>query len=481
MRTLLVIALLLLSRNILSQPITIEIPESQIANGVAVDDSTFLVRVNHLPVSKQVIYKLNLNGDVLWSYGLQSTITHHVTTIPHNCELPLTPDGGCIFVHGIQNSQLSFSKINVDGHTVWNRTINVGYNNRSLVQTLPTSDGGVIVFYIYITGSMHSAGTLLRINSLGDSVASKSFFTGSPWNGSWDLMAESDSTFLFAAKSLLRLDLNFNQIDSFEISVARFIGDDADSITFVTGESGIGKIDKAFTQMRRIQYPNYINILDARRSSIHSDEYYLLGMDSDFVFLHKVDHNFESLRSYAFDIPYVNQHAFGLKILRADSIIIISTNTNYVVDNSSILISDENQNFCEGFNRPLTIELDTVETVQPGTTMYNLNTLISYSTASYNVLGGANLSNSCSPVGVTATELPDISIYPNPFNNEVHIDLSGLKVSVKLWSNRGELLLNQYCEGNCRINADSFEAGLYLLQVCLDGKPVMSKKLMRLE
>ena len=268
MRKLIAAVFFLLSHWLHGQPITIEIPESEILLGTHIDDTTFLVIVNHFNPPKSVIYKLNQQGDTIWIMQMNpgSASYGYDTQIPNYSEWPLTNDSGFIFIGG----SFRASKIDNNGNLIWTKGIAPVYTPPlPLIKTLSTRDGGALISFLYTPTNIFYA-TLLKIDENGDSVSCKDFFVGNPYI-SWDLMEESDSTYLFSADGFVRLDSNFNQVDSFNAVGGRFIDMDGDSITIV-GYNVISRMDKAITNQRLVWYPPSIKILDAKKSGLNNGD-----------------------------------------------------------------------------------------------------------------------------------------------------------------------------------------------------------------
>jgi len=85
----------------------------------------------------------------------------------------------------------------------------------------------------------------------------------------------------------------------------------------------------------------------------------------------------------------------------------------------------------------------------------------------------AEVENACNPVGINENTLfSNVSIYPNPSNGLINIDLGSLKdVSIKVLSVRGQLI---YYKKNIDTPIYQFELdaapGIYILELSAEGE-----------
>ena len=94
-------------------------------------------------------------------------------------------------------------------------------------------------------------------------------------------------------------------------------------------------------------------------------------------------------------------------------------------------------------------------------TSYIALPLVNYATAINEVQAAANM----------------ISVYPNPASHQVWVNTGTAKGEIKLYDMNGQLLLNQYTNGNTNaVDVNNFAAGVYLLKV-ETAKGIFTQKL----
>jgi hypothetical protein len=92
-----------------------------------------------------------------------------------------------------------------------------------------------------------------------------------------------------------------------------------------------------------------------------------------------------------------------------------------------------------------------------------------------------NCNNFCSTVGIEKNSLSNLTLYPNPTNGNITIDLGETKINVKakLTNSVGQVVLTQNLGSTNFINLDlESSSGIYFLQIEADGE-IITKKIIK--
>jgi hypothetical protein len=123
-------------------------PGSQIMGvcGKMVDDNSFIVQAQTND-DKIVIAKFNLNGDSLWTYITEGTISTNGYFHLANRQLTITKDKGCVFTSNGNFGEFNFTKIDSLGNFQWSHKQTMNSDEFFVDRILETSDSGFIVLY----------------------------------------------------------------------------------------------------------------------------------------------------------------------------------------------------------------------------------------------------------------------------------------------------------------------------------------------
>jgi hypothetical protein len=143
-----------------------------------------------------VILKTDNSGNVIWS---RASSEDSIDVVEGCKTLILTTDGNYVAAafHSEQNTVHKRSiiiKFNDNGDTIWSKNYSTSYTIlwNSLKETL---DGGYVLTGYLIDSSMHFYTGILRLDSLGNLLWSKKYFSNPSWYG-YDLICMANGSFM---------------------------------------------------------------------------------------------------------------------------------------------------------------------------------------------------------------------------------------------------------------------------------------------
>jgi hypothetical protein len=72
----------------------------------------------------------------------------------------------------------------------------------------------------------------------------------------------------------------------------------------------------------------------------------------------------------------------------------------------------------------------------------------------------------------------DLKFYPNPFTNELNIDLDIIGVQIEVYDVLGHSIISKYCDSNhSKINTENWEQGIYYISIYHENEIVHTGKL----
>jgi len=103
---------------------------------------------------------------------------------------------------------------------------------------------------------------------------------------------------------------------------------------------------------------------------------------------------------------------------------------------------------------------------------------VTYKDYAYNATAGTPINTGDMPNAINDSNIPEITIYPNPVNNQLHINTENKITSVSIWNLDGKEVYSQENPSNT-VNISFIPAGVYFVKVKMADK-ISVKKIIKL-
>ena len=231
---------------------------------------------NDWPISRSWAFSETLNGDFIIAGCGYLNVNHLIKRdsdgnllwiLPSDLRIlsmELLNDGNIILAGRNSNNTLSIRKIDVNGNVIWTNNYNLGDSMSFAMSIIQTADDGfALTGKVYYDGNTYSKMFVMKTDSLGDSLWTKTFSGENTYNCGFSITQDNNDNLMASGNSnipnycglLIYLDIDGNIIWEIETDYHIRTILSVSENSFVAGSSNFYSFDNKYEILWSTDYP----------------------------------------------------------------------------------------------------------------------------------------------------------------------------------------------------------------------------------